>query len=339
MAITPRTIFSSAAPATVAAVSLLAFTAVGTVAYMSAQQCDRSEKGAETPTAATSTGCEDLGEALGADRAKWSERDWVQYASCYKRQKNARAAIDAAAEGLKHYPSSASLYNIKGYHEITVERHVDAIETLRTGLNRVDAPYTGVLENNLAWAGLWAPREMSLEEARSLYRKALEKEPDVCAYQHTGLWVEYATARQASGVDRFEALRAFNDLRSDYASCLDRVDEEGWKTVAEIAGAGVMYSDLAEGQDGVASEDESTPSGEEILNEVARTVKHKYSGVGIDGLCNDAMPVSTTHQTCVEQLNAAMDRVENGNTKGEKTDEESAGVLGGGGSPCPAMAE
>jgi len=335
MAITPRTIFSSAAPATVAAVSLLAFTAVGTVAYMSAQQCDRSKKGSGTPTSAATPGCEDFGEALGGDRSEWSEREWVQYATCFKRQKNARAAVDAAAEGLKHYPNSAALYNIKGYHEITLERHVDAVETLRTALDRAHAPYTGVLENNLAWAGMWARREMSIEEARSLYQKALEKESDICAYQHTGLWVEYATARQTSGVDRFEALRRFDELRSNYASCLDRVDEEGWKTVAEIAGAGVMFSDLAEGQDGVATGDDSTSSGKEILDRVARTLKNKYSGVGIDGLCSDAMPVATTHQICVDTLNAAMKRVENTEEKA-KTDGTSAGVRGGGGSPCPA---
>jgi len=335
MAITPRTIFSSAAPATVAAVSLLAFTAVGTVAYMSAQQCDRSEKGLEKPANAAATGCEDLSEALGSDRSQWTERDWVQYANCFKRQKNARAAIEAASEGLRHHPNSAPLYNIKGYHEITLERHTNAIDTLRTGLSRADTPYTGVLENNLAWAGLWAPRELSLEKARGLYRRALDKEPNVCAYLHTGLWVEYATARQASGVDRFQALKKFEDLRTRYASCLDRLDQANWKTVAEIAGASVMYSDLAGDAAGVETESESQPSGRELLDRVARTLKQNYSGVGVDGLCRDAMPVSTTHQTCVEQLNRAMRRVEedDGAESGE-----SAGI-GGAGSPCPAMSE
>lgn len=333
MAITPRTIFSSAAPATVAAVSLLAFTAVGTVAYMSAQQCERPDENLDKPASAAATGCQDLREVLGSDRAKWSEREWVQYANCFKRRHNARAAIDAASNGLNYYPNSASLYNIKGYHEITLDRYGAAIETLETGLERVESPYTGVLENNLAWAGLWAPREMSLDRARSLYRRALNKEPDVCAYLHTGLWVEYATARQASGVERFEAMRRFDNIRSNYASCLGRLEQGDWKTVAEIAGAAVMYSDLAEGQNGVATEDDSGPTGEELLRDVASTVEHQYSGVSVDGLCSDAMPVATTHQTCVDKLEEAMHDVKSP----EKPKDTEAAAGGAGGGPCPAM--
>lgn len=334
MAITPRTIFSSAAPATVAAVSLLAFTAVGTVAYMSSQECAAPKKVDHAKSTVTAADCTDVQRALGANQANWTEGDWIQYASCFERRDNAEGAVEAASEGLDYYPRSEPLYNMKGYHEIVLDEHAQAVRTLKRGLNRVGEPYSGVLENNLAWAALWAPREMDLDRARELYRSALDRESDVCAYLHTGLWVEYATAKDASGVERFEALREFDDLRTRYRSCLDRLDSADWKTVVEITGAAALYSEMEanNGRFGTAAEDGTT--GDELLRDVSKLLETRFTGVTVDEVCREAMPVSTSHHTCVSELGEAMAHTKRTKDKSPSDIEPAAGS---GGTPCPAM--
>lgn len=333
MAITPRTIFSSAAPATVAAVSLLAFTAIGTVAYMSSQECTRTQAThAPAPTAGV---CDNVAQALGADKSRWSEGDWIHYATCFEQRNNSRLAADAASDGLNFYPRSEPLFNMKGYHEIVLDKHAKAVRTLETGLDRIGEPYSGVLENNLAWAALWAPREMSTDRARKLYRNALTKESNVCAYIHTGLWVEYAKARESSGVEKFEALREFDELRTRYEPCLDRLDRGDWKTVVEITGAAAMYGDLEARQSSDISSTDSKVSGDELMREVAEVLKQRYSSVSIDAVCSEAMPVSTTHHTCVEQLSQSLAQVAHDELREKNADTIPAGSSGGG--PCPAM--
>ncbi len=329
MAITPRTIFSSAAPATVAAVSLLAFTVVGTVAYMSSTHCP-SNKAQAPPATEAPQACQNVRQALASDQARWSERDWIHYASCFERHDEADQAVEVATDGLKFYPRSEPLYNIKGYHEIELDEHARAIETLETGLDRVGEPYSGVLENNLAWAALWQPREMKLDRAQKLYRSALQKESDVCAYLHTGLWVEYAKARQSSGVERFEALQAFDRLRDNYEPCLDRVHKGDWKTLSEVTGAAVLFNDVDSRHDAA----EGDVGGDELLRKVAKLLDRRYSGVTVDSICEDAMPMSTTHHQCVDQLNEAVAKISHGEIK--TTDADSAPGGGSGGQPCPA---
>ncbi|MFB6350590.1 MAG: tetratricopeptide repeat protein [Bradymonadaceae bacterium] len=329
MAITPRTIFSSAAPATVAAVSLLAFTAVGTVAYMSSQQQGPTTHRTVTHPSSARATCQNVRQALGADQAKWSERDWIHYTACFDQKNASEQAVQTASNGLEFYPRSEPLYNMKGYHQIVLDRHIEAIETLETGLQRVDRPRSGVLENNLAWAALWAPREMDLDRARQLYRSALDKKSNVCAYLHTGLWVEYAKAREASGVDRFEALRQFDKLRDRYEPCLSRLGNGEWKTVVEIAGAAALFSEV-DGQNAGNATDQT--SGDKLLKKTARLLQRRYSDKSVESICREAMPVSTTHHVCTEHLTNAMSKVSNGTIK--TTDADSA-AAGSGGAPCP----
>jgi tetratricopeptide (TPR) repeat protein len=334
MAITPRTIFSSAAPATVAAISLLAFTAVGTVAYMSSSTCpvSKPDQSVQAPPQQPQT-CQNVRQALAADKSNWSERDWIHYATCFERHDRSGKAADVAGDGLSFYPRSEPLYNIKGYHQIEMDRHSEAINTLKTGLDRVGQPYSGVLENNLAWASLWKPREMSLDKARNLYRSALDRESNVCAYLHTGLWVEYAKARQAAGVERFEALQKFDGLRDRYEPCLSRVENGDWKTLAEVAGAATLFNDVDARQDSAA--DKTETSGDELLRKVAKLLDRRHSGVSVEQVCQDAMPLSTTHHQCVDQLNNAVAKVSHGEI--QTTDADSAPAGGSGGQPCPAQ--
>lgn len=302
MAITPRTIFSSAAPATVAAVSLLAFSAVGTVVYMSAQTQHQPARGANAAHGQPNF-CKNLRRALGPEESTWSEADWIRYASCLERHDHPVLTVEAASKGLAHYPSSESLYNIKGYHQITIEDYDGAVETLRTGLERVGEPYSGILENNLAWAGLWAPREMEVDRARELYQSALDKEPNVCAYLHTGIWVEYAKARRSSGVERYQAMKKFDGLRKRYEPCLARAEGGEWKTVVEVAGAGALYAQLQ--ADGELATDGK--SGDAVLSNVADVLAEEYPEKTAEDVCRDAMPFASTQHACERQLGEAMD--------------------------------
>ena len=337
MAITPRTIFSSAAPATVAAVSLLAFTAVGTVAYMSSQDCPSMRQARVIHQPNATSACGNLRQALGADKSRWSEGDWIHYATCFEQNDNSKLASQAASQGLKYYPRSEPLFNVKGYHQIVLDKHEEAVGTLETGLERIGNPYSGVLENNLAWAALWAPREMPVDRMRTLYTNALDKEPNVCAYLHTGLWVEYAMARQSSGVERFEALRKFDNLRSRYEPCLNRLERGDWQTLVEITGAGAMFDDLEHSGDN-PSAGASQVSGDELLTRVAELLQERHDNVSVDSLCSEAMPISTTHQTCVEEMNQAMAQAAHREVRQRNSDARPAGTSGSGG-PCPAMVQ
>lgn len=340
MAITPRTIFSSAAPATVAAASLLAFTAAGTVAYMSSttncqrQKADRHQDRA----AATVTACEGVRAHLGDNQARWSEGDWARYATCFENHGHSQLTIEVASEGLEHYPRSEYLYNMVGYHQITLDRHAEAVQTLTRGLHNIDNPYSGVLQNNLAWAGLWAPREVSLDESRRLYTAALEKEPRVCAYIHTGLWVEYAKAKQASGVEKFVALRRFENLRRSYEPCLDRLAHADWKTVTEVAGAATLFDEIDETSyhNKVAPSGRVT-SGDALLAEVAQKVDDSYSGVSVDDLCSESMPVATTHHLCTEKVGKAIRTLKAKQKAAVKRAGDAHSAGGGGGGGCPSI--
>lgn len=315
---------------------MLAFTAIGTVAYMSSQQCD-SSKVEQSGTVSSASVCQNVRRALGPDQSQWSERDWIRYASCFEAKDNSRLTVKAASQGLEHYPKSKPLYNIKGYHQITLDQHNRAVETLETGLKTVRTPHTGVLENNLAWASLWAPREMPLDRSRDLYQTALNKEPNVCAYVHTGLWVEYAASQKSNGVELFKSLRRFDQLRSSYEPCLSRLEHAEWKTVVEIAGAAVMFDEIDDDYDGSSTnnDDAHHTSGDELLVQVAEHLQTRYEDVSVEAVCGEAMPLSTAHHECVERMGNAMQKVSAAD-KAEKTASDvKQGV--GNAKPCPSM--
>jgi tetratricopeptide (TPR) repeat protein len=331
MAITPRTIFSSAAPATVAAVSLLAFTAVGTVAYMSMQDCPTQTQRHHASAfhqVADGNPCSSIRKMQGANKADWSEREWVRYSLCFEQTRDSKRAAQVAGQGLKYHGDSSMLYSIKGYHEIVLDQHSEAVSTLKKGLRNASSP-NGVLENNLAWAGTWAPRELKLDRAKKLYKTALDKTSNSCAFLHTGLWVEYAAAQRDDGVGRYQALRSFDKLRSRYEGCAQRLEHGDWKDTVELAGAAVLFAELDDSQPRGTKATEHANSGEKLVQKVANKLNDDFPGVSVDAVCAEAMPMSSTHHLCEKRLGAelrAADQpvIEAANDATDKQDE-----------PCP----
>jgi hypothetical protein len=306
MAITPRTILTSAAPATVAVVSLYLFTAIGVSAFKCTKQAtapvERSYSQIETmPTIQVNRvgACNDVINVLGVDKQSWSETGWVMYVSCFDQCNDSRMVISAASHGLRYYPSSEVLYNLVGYHQIVLGEHEAAVHTLQTGMRNVARQQIGTMANNLSWASLWVPRSMRLEESRALYRQSLAIAPNSCETLHTGLWVEYAMSKRANGVEQFEALRAFGNLRDRYEPCLQRAENGDWNTLIEVVGAAVMfeYLDFAADRSQRAS-DVHHPT----LVNVTKQFRANYRGASIDAICKEAMPLSETHHLCVDRV-------------------------------------
>lgn len=305
MAITPRTIFTSPASATVATISLLAFSAVGTLAYKVAQENTADTQRVYQYHATQS--CDGIREVLGHDRSAWSETDWLVYASCFEQKNNSRMAATIASQGIRYYPASEPLYNLKGYHEIVLGEHAEAVETLEKGLRNVGNPSSGVMENNLAWAGLWVPREMDRKRGRVLYKRALRRNPGSCETIHTGLWVEYAIAKEARGVEKYHALKNFLNLRNRYESCQERIDSGEWKNLVEVVGATVLFQDVDENLNAphtVPTDGEQDGTAE--LHRVTKELRENYRGVSIDALCREAMPLANTHHLCMDSVAEAV---------------------------------
>lgn len=304
MAITPRTIFTSPASATVATVSLLAFSAVGTLAYKVAQQNNADAPQVYEYQATES--CSGIREVLGQNKTAWSETDWIVYASCFEHKNNSRMAMTVASQGLHYYPASEPLYNMKGYHQIVLGEYAQAVDTLEKGLQSVGNPSNGVMENNLAWAGLWVPREMDRNRARVLYKRALRRNAGSCETLHTGLWVEYAIAREARGIEKGHALQNFDNLRNRYERCQQRIDSGEWKTLVEVVGASVLFQDVDEN---LSVTDADEHDGTEDLHQVTQELRENYRGVSINALCREAMPLASTHHMCEDAVGEAVHKL------------------------------
>ncbi|RVU46932.1 hypothetical protein EA187_07295 [Lujinxingia sediminis] len=298
MAITPRTILTSAAPATVAVVSLYVFTVLGTAAYHAAKSSHTPQ--ADTPAAQALAGdrsCDIVFDHFGSDQTSWSENAWIHFAACYDHQDRSDMVVEVTREGLAHYPRSEVLYNFQGYHLIEQGLYSQAIDTLQRGLHHVQVQRTGTMANNLAWASLWDQRSIPLDEARGLYLRALSLNPSSCETLHTGLFVEYAIAQKAHGLDRFESLKRFADLRQKYNSCLSRLDYGDDKTALEVVGASVLFESI----------DSNNPS---VVSPLTRQSTAKLSeffrGQTVDVICRDAMPMADMHHHCTETLTTAV---------------------------------
>ncbi len=305
MAITPRTILTSAAPATVAVVSLYFFTVLGTAAFTCLTNTDDTSVDSTPVTQADdektvyySNACDHVSERFGDDRSQWSEFAWINYTYCYDQKGLSNLAIQTAGQGLEHYPRSETLYNLKGYHQIVTEEHAEAIDTLRRGMESVSHHRNGVMSNNLAWAGLWEPRKMDLNEARTLYIHSLALSPNVCETLHTGLFVEYAIASQSQGLERFDALERFSELRNRYNRCLDRIEDGEWMTVVEIAGAAVLFDSI------------DNPDNSDAVHPLMRTATSAlisdHGHASIDEVCQEAMPLADLHHQCVDAIKDSM---------------------------------
>ncbi len=306
MAITPRTIFTNPGTAAVAAASLFAMTAAGMAMFMSCPSqstyeapCDYAVDVYEV----SDSPCDLMSQDLPVERANWSEYNWFQYANCFAGLNDSERVITEAGNGIKYYPTSEALFNLKGYHLIKLKRHSEAVDTLELGLRRIGTPQQGTMENNLAWAGMWVPRDLDLYKARVLYKSALDKGSDVCEVIHTGVWVEYGIAKQSQGLERAQALRAFGDLRERYAPCQGRYDDGDRDQLMEVLSAVIAFEDVDRelranallGQDpGVGTR--------QLALDVAREVRATSRGTSIDEICREAVPLATAHHTCMDMV-------------------------------------
>lgn len=301
MAITPRTILTTPATAAIAAASLFALTAASMYAFNACgTSCLRvSAADVDFATLDQADPCQTMANQKG-DRAGWTEYDWFQYASCFDAQRDSVRAVEAASEGIGYFPASEALYNIKGYHLILMRDYARAVETLEEGMRQVGYPTSGTMPNNLAWAGLWVPRELKTERARELYRLSLALDRGVCESIHTGMWVEYTIASQSQGFERANALRALGELRQQYEPCRDRYKSGDWTRVMEVLGAQVLYADIDEQLGEVNASDL------QVMQELSAMLRRDHRGASIDSICREAVPTDTAHHRCVELVHASV---------------------------------
>ena len=301
MAITPRTVFSNPATAAMTAVSVLAVAGIGFYALGSctkASSCKMRLRATQAQTQLTPQNpCEPVRQAHGMDKSRWSELQWFQYANCFAQQNQSRHVVEISSQALNYYPRSEAMFNLKGYHQLQLREHRDAIETLTLGLQRVGRPTSGTMANNLAWASLWSPRDLKLQDARRLYVQSLEIEPDQCETLHTGMWVEYALLKQGQSFERVEAMRRFHDLSERYTACHTRYQDGTWHALTEVLGAAVLIADVSDGHalDNVAPDSR-------LLHEVTTSIMSKHSHASADYLCRESIPLDTAHHKCVELL-------------------------------------
>ena len=306
MAITPRTVFTNPATAAVAAASLFAMTAAG-VAMFSTCPGSRTYEAPCTlvePTFDATNPCDEAALNRPVERAQWSEYDWFSHANCFARLERSDRVIEEATSGLNYYPTSEALFNLKGYHLIQLGQHAEAVQTLKLGLSRIGNPAQGTLENNLAWSGLWAPRELDIYQARALYKNALRKDRQVCEVIHTGLWVEYGIAKQSQGIERAKALRTFGELREDYAPCMKRYHSGERDQVLEVLSAVVAFEDVDREfrQNALLGQNPSINFAglSAGSSSVTRKVRNTEQGKSVQEICKDAVPLATAHHTCVD---------------------------------------
>lgn len=187
-------------------------------------------------------GCDHVIRQNGSVESMWSVADWSLMASCFEAQENNALAERTAARGLAYHPRSETLHNTRGYNLIVMEEYDRAVAHLRVALQAV-RPTDGVLQNNLAWAGLFASDKMTLSEARRHYKASL-RHGGSCEAFHTGMWVEYGVAARSHGSARDAAIATYQGLRAKYEPCTSRVNQ-GDRTVGyEVAGAGILDQEM-----------------------------------------------------------------------------------------------
>ena len=288
MAITPRMILTQPAAASVAAIAVVGMTIFGTYAFDVLQNEARNR---------VSTA--ECGTVQGPSEY-WTEAEWAGEALCFETHHRRDLAVATAGDGLRFYPESEVLYNIKGYNLIELGLHSEAVETLEDGLARVE-PTDGVMQNNLAWSYLFLHQGHS-PRVRELYLASLQKEPSACETLHTGLMVEFEVARNSAGIARAEALRAFQLLRNGYAACENRNDT--WTVAVEAVGAGVLYAEV---EKMLGSEFYSSNPGR-IVHEAARAVDSEVFVRDPERMCREGMPMADLRPACERAVRSAFDQ-------------------------------
>ncbi len=296
MAISPRTIIRNPA---LFALTTLAAGAVGLVgmAMMCTGTCPASD--AEYSTVEYRPVYSACANVAAADSNQWTEMDFVRVVYCHDESGDQETALLNAKMGLLRYPSSETLLNIRGYHEINLGLYADAVDTLRNGVARV-TPTNGVMENNLAWSGLWAPRKMDLREARKHISNSLARDPASCEGIHTGMWVEYAIAASQTNVERETAIARFDVLRDRYFGCEARLNNGKPEVVQEVLGTATLDFEMSR----LAPNDRVKPAWARAhtsatLARLAMQTAQVNGFADPDFLCTEATPVAQTHNTCL----------------------------------------
>ena len=254
-------------------------------------------------------GCDHLLRENSSALATWQHQDWVDLAICFELRDDNHRAVTAAAQGLAYFPASERLHNIRGYNLIVLEEYEKAVFHLRVSLQSVE-PTSGIMENNLAWAGLFASENMTLSEARRHYTNALEHGGG-CEEYHTGMWVEYGIASRSSGTARDTAIDAYNDLRAKYEPCTSRASGGDRSIGYEVAGAGILDGEIHkltmvqmfernEIDDGFA------PHRSDLVRRSLGAMD--VSRADIDAACEDIAPVASALPACRKALLGAMCR-------------------------------
>lgn len=308
MAISPRTIIRNPALLALTTLAAGAVGVVGVAVMMCGGSCPASN--AEyNPTLVQYHGeyspCADVAVA---DSNQWTEMDFVRVAFCYNEVGDQETALLNAKVGLLRYPSSETLLNVRGYQEIELGLYADAVDTLRNGVSRV-TPTDGVMENNLAWSGLWAPRSMDLREARKHITNSLTRDPSSCEGIHTGMWVEYAIAASQTNVERENAIARFDILRDRYFGCEARLNSGKPEVVQEVLGAATLDFEMSR----LAPNDRVKPAWARahtsaILARLAMQTAQTNGFADPGFLCAAATPVAQTHNTCLRLSHPVMGR-------------------------------
>lgn len=293
MAILPRTLLTQPAAAAVGAVALFGFTIVGLAAH---EQHERQQLRQQY-----SAPCLSVEKQLGAQQ-HWRELDYVRYASCFEDQGDSARVIEVASDGLTSFPHSQMLYNLKGYHAIELHEFDLAVQTLEQGLREVPEQTNGVMENNLAWAYLWVGQG-DTDTARALYQASLTHGPASCETLHTGLFVEFETARNTSGVEQAEALRNFQSLRTRYQACENR--DTQWSTTVETAGAAVLY----EQTERLLGSTWDQRGQQMTMLAVATSLRSRHSGAPVGSLCQQALPLRDLRASCEDDVADALSAI------------------------------
>jgi tetratricopeptide (TPR) repeat protein len=303
MAITPKTLIKS--PTILLGVSLSIIALGATVNWLGSSAC-QMDTYEEYEVASDSylmiDG--DCGHLLNPNTTQYSEHDYINVAFCYEDLGRNELAMDVATLGLGNYPQSESLNNILGYHLIEFGQYEEAVDTLSSALKTVTLT-NGIMENNLAWATLWAQREMPLEHSRALYQSALRRNTSGinCEAVHTGMWVEYAIAARTGANQREAALRNFQSLRDQYDGCEQR-SGDSVKLIEEIAGAAVLDVEVAR----LNSQDTRPAwamkhSGIALARQASSALRAE--NLSAAEVCAAATPIEATHHTCMQLMNAS----------------------------------
>jgi len=299
MAITPKTLIKSPAVLLGASLSIIAIGALGASMF---SVCDRDLYVEEV---ANFQECSHL--ASNAEVANWNEGDFVKVAFCYEDLEMGYQALDVAEFGLGVYPKSETLHNIRGYHLIDMGEYEQAVHALTEGVNRVNLT-NGIMENNLSWASLWVPREMPLEQSRTLYQSALKRNVQGinCEAVHTGMWVEYAIAASGSEHVRQEALKRYDGLRDQYDGCEKRLSNGTKHVIEEVMGAAVLDVEVAKLQtSGQRPAWARAHSGLKLTKEALQAVQ-AHQTLTLDEVCTGATPVAGTQHTCERLVSQAI---------------------------------